>query len=166
MLSTVFVFVALATTILPMLLSILLTQFFHPTTQQYQLTKSFSLLVLGMCLSSLATLNFSLAFLVGLFAAPLTYLQPLPGRHFTKSFLAIVTSLTSPTSVLVAGCWYWELSVGEVLKEAAYGWNVWGMNTQLVVWCVWWPAWLVGGVLLWGLPRDEEKTVVNTTALK
>lgn len=166
MLSPVFVIVALVTTILPALLSTLLTHFFHPTTQQYQLTKSFSLLMLGMCLSSLATLNFSLAFLVGLFAAPLTYLQPLPKRPFTRSFLAIVTSLTSPTSVLVAGCWYWELSIGEVLKEAAYGWNVWGMNTQLVVWSVWWPAWLVGGVLLWGSPQDEEPTVVNIAALE
>lgn len=145
------------TTILPVLLSYLLTHFFNPTIQQFQLTKSFSLLLLGMFLSSLATLNFSLAFLVGLFAAPLTYLQPLSSRPFTKSFLAIVTSLSSPTSVLLVGCWYWELSVAEVLKEAAYGWDVWGMNTQLVVWCVWWPAWLVGGVLLWGSPRDQEK---------
>jgi glycosylphosphatidylinositol transamidase len=43
-----------------------------------------------------------------------------------------------------------------VLKEAAFGWDVWGMTTQVVVWCVWWPAWLVGMVLLFGNPREEK----------
>jgi len=65
-------------------------------------------------------------------------------------------SALSPTTVLVAGCWWWELGIGEVLKEAAFGWDVWGMNTQVVVWCVWWPAWLVGMMLLFGNPREEK----------
>lgn len=43
-----------------------------------------------------------------------------------------------------------------VLKEAAFGWDVWGMNTQVVVWCVWWPAWIQGMVLLFGRPKEEE----------
>ena len=47
------------------------------------------------------------------------------------------------------------MGIGEVLKEAAFGWDVWGMNTQVVVWCVWWPAWVVGMVLLFGRPREE-----------
>ena len=43
---------------------------------------------------------------------------------------------------------YWRLSVGEILFEAAFGWWVWGMWTQVVVWCVWYPAWLVGATVL------------------
>jgi glycosylphosphatidylinositol transamidase len=41
-----------------------------------------------------------------------------------------------------------QLSVRQVLTQAAFGWNVWGMWTQVVVWCVWWPAWMAGTLLL------------------
>ena len=108
-----------------------------------------------MFLSSLATLNFSLAFLVGLLSSPLTYIQPVPNRPIMKVILGGLLVVISPTVVLVAASWAWGLGIGDVLKEAAFGWDVWGMNTQVVVWCVWWPAWVVGGVLLWGRPRDE-----------
>ena len=161
MLSTVFAVFAVTATILPIIFSNLLTNFFHPTIQQYQLMKSFSLLLLGMFLSSLATLNFSLAFLVGLCAAPLTYLQPLPTHPILRIALAIVQNALAPTTLLVAGCRYWNLEVGELLREAAYGWDVWGMNTQVVVWCVWGPAWVVGAISLWGSPVDEGKEEVR-----
>jgi glycosylphosphatidylinositol transamidase len=140
----------------PLIFSALLTHYFAPTAHHYNLIKTFSLLLLGLFLSSLATLNFSLAFLVGLLSAPLTYMQPLPNSPITKGILAVLLSALSPTTVLVAGCWWWELGIGGVLKEAAFGWDVWWMNTQVVVWCVWWPAWLVGMVLLFGHPREEK----------
>ncbi len=115
--------------------------------------KSFSLLLLGMFLSSLATLNFSLALLVGLLAAPLTYVRPLTGRPILV-ISGIILNTLAPTAVLYVGSFYWNISVGEILREAAFGWNVWGMNTQVVVWCVWWPAWLIGSIVLLGKPRD------------
>ena len=77
MLTPIFTIFATLNTILPFLLSKLLTHYFAPTAQQYHLIKSFSLLLLGLFLSALATLNFSLAFLVGLLAAPLTHMQPI-----------------------------------------------------------------------------------------
>jgi glycosylphosphatidylinositol transamidase len=163
MLPVVFVIFALLNNVLPPLLSQLLTTHFSPTRQQFLLIKSFSLLLLGMFLSSLATLNFSLAFLVGLLSSPLTYIQPCPNRPIIKVVLAGFLTVIAPTVVLVAGSWAWGLGIGDVLTEAAFGWDVWGMNTQVVVWCVWWPAWVVGGLLLWGRPREEgnrgEKSV-------
>lgn len=157
MLQAMFIVFTIANSILPFFLSSALVQYFAPTTQQYQLIKSFSLLLLGMFLSSLATLNFSLAFLVGLLAAPLAYIQPLPRRPVIASILAIPLNLLAPPMVVVTGTLYWGLGIGDVLKEAAFGWDVWGMNTQVVVWCVWWPAWLVGIILLLGRPRIEEE---------
>lgn len=50
-------------------------------------------------------------------------------------------------------------SIGEVLREAAFGWRVWGMYTSVVVWGVWWPAWLVGAVVVLGRPEAVQKTV-------
>ena len=152
----VFVVFAVLNSVFPIVVSKTLIQHFTPTTQQYQLIKAFSLLLLGMFLSSLATLNFSLAFLVGLLSAPLTYIQPLSNRPIISGILAILLNLLTPTTVVMAGAWFWGLEIGEVLKEAAYGWDVWGMNTQVVVWCVWWPAWVVGMILLFGNSTDEE----------
>src|SRR5579871_4248069 len=132
---------------LPLVASAAIIRSFKLTSQQYKLMKSFSLLLLGMFLSSLATLNFSLALLVGLLTAPLTYVRPLTGNPLLV-ILGIILSTLAPTTVLYMGSFYWDVPVSEILREAAFGWNVWGMNTQVVVWCVWWPAWLIGSVVL------------------
>jgi glycosylphosphatidylinositol transamidase len=55
--------------------------------------------------------------------------------------------------VLYSAATAWGVGVGSVLQETAFGWHVWGMYTPVVVWCVWWPAWLVGSVLVLGKPR-------------
>jgi len=161
MLTPAYLALSAINTILPFLISQGLSTYLRMTSQQYLLLKSFSLLFLGMFLSSLATLNFSLAFLIGLFAAPLTYIQPLPDRPISSITVALMLNLVSPTTlfgaaVYAGGKWLGlsGLGIGEVLKEAAFGWDVWGMNTQVVVWCVWWPAWVVGSILVWGKPRD------------
>ncbi|KAJ5961524.1 hypothetical protein N7501_006465 [Penicillium viridicatum] len=120
--------------------------------QQYHLIKSFSLLLLGLSLSTLATLNFSLSFMIGLLCAPLSFITRLRGsapfRLATSSLGLVLLNLLSPPTVLLGVCWYMGVSVEAVLTQAAFGWDVWGMWTQVVVWCVWWPAWLIGCVLL------------------
>ncbi|KAL4892665.1 Gaa1-like protein [Aspergillus ambiguus] len=125
-----------------------------PKTQQYLLIKSFSLLLLGLFLSTLATLNFSLSFMIGLLCAPLTFVSRLgpqtaaPLRYGISLLGLALLNLLSPPVVLVGLCSYLGVSVEAVLTQAAFGWNVWGMWTQVVVWCVWWPAWVSGCALL------------------
>lgn len=120
--------------------------------QEYHLIKSSSLLLLGLSLSTLATLNFSLSFMIGLLCTPLTFMTrlqgPGPARLAISSLGLILLNLISPPLVLLCVCQYTGASVETVLTEAAFGWDVWGMWTQVVVWCVWWPAWLIGSVLL------------------
>ncbi|CAL5874400.1 uncharacterized protein PFLUO_LOCUS8696 [Penicillium psychrofluorescens] len=121
--------------------------------QQYHLIKSFSLLLLGLSLSTLATLNFSLSFMVGLLCAPLSFIERLqspskPVRSTISGIGFLCLNLLSPPSALLGVCWYTGVSVETVLTQAAFGWDVWGVWTQVVVWCVWWPAWLIGCVLL------------------
>ncbi len=62
--------------------------------------------------------------------------------------MAVLLNLSAPTVILFASSVYWNVPVGEMLIEAAFGWDIWGMWTQVVVWCVWWPAWVTGSVLL------------------
>jgi GPI-anchor transamidase subunit GAA1 len=127
-----------------------------PTAQQYQLFSCFSLLLLGMFLSALATLNFSLAFLVGLLAAPLSFAQPIRNPILRYLYVAILI-LLSPGVVATVASSVSGVAISVLLREAAFGWNVWGMYTPLVVWCVWWPAWIVGCVVVLGRPREEAK---------
>ncbi|KAF7713655.1 GPI transamidase component GAA1 [Penicillium ucsense] len=120
--------------------------------QQYLLVKSFALLILGLCLSTLATLNFSLSFMIGLLCAPLSFVTRVSGSASTRYPVAVVglvlMNVLSPPAVLLGGSWFTGVSIETVLTQAAFGWDVWGMWTQVVVWCVWWPAWLTGCVLL------------------
>ncbi|PGH26618.1 hypothetical protein AJ80_01747 [Polytolypa hystricis UAMH7299] len=143
--------------LLPLGLAAMLSSSSASTPQQFILLKSFSLLLLGLFLSALATLNFSLSLFVGLLCTPLTYLgNTHPSSSKQKSISSTILSiaglvllnLLSPTTILIAACQLWGVSLEAVLKEAAFGWDVWGMWTQVVVWCVWWPAWLCGSLSL------------------
>jgi glycosylphosphatidylinositol transamidase len=127
-----------------------------------------------MFLSSLATLNFSLAFLVGLFSTPLSFAHPWPDNVAMRYGYTTLLNLVSPTAVVLAGAAAYassyegavELGVSGsgllsalegVLKEAAFGWDVWGLYIPVVVWCVWWPAWLVGSIVVLGQPKTKVK---------
>ena len=134
----------------------LLTRYSVFSVQQYILVKCFSLLLLGMFLATLATINFSLAFLIGLLSFPFTFLgvpsvSPATGKLDKPSFFATLASnavlyAISPPIVFYAVCKYSDIGMEEVLVEAAFGWTVWGLWTPMIVWCVWWPAWLVATV--------------------
>ena len=143
--------------ILPTVISTLLARYIGPTHQQRLLMKCFSLLILGMFLATLATLNFSLSFLVGLLAFPLSSLgvpsdrpsakAEKSGFQFAKSISAnLVLYISSPPAVVWIICQIYGVSVEVVLTEAAFAWTVSGLWTQVVVWCVWWPAWLMGAI--------------------
>ncbi|POR33941.1 GPI transamidase component GAA1 [Tolypocladium paradoxum] len=153
MLSPAFTIFSLASAALPSVISHLLTTFSAPTTQHFQLTKSFSLLILGMSLATLATLNFSIAFLVGLLASPLTFVQP-TRSVVARYSLAGLLSAVAPPVVVYTAAQFWNVPVVEMLREASFGWNVWGMYTAVVVWCIWWPAWLVGMVNVLGVVSE------------
>ncbi|KAI0016362.1 Gaa1-like protein [Xylariomycetidae sp. FL0641] len=127
------------------------------TLQHLHLTKSFSLLLLGMFLSALATLNFSLALIVGLLATPLSFTRPWPGQPLPKYAYAALLALVSPPVVVLAASEYAGGGVGHVLREAAFGWHVWRLYSPIIIWCVWWPAWIAGAVVVLGTPRGKEK---------
>ena len=112
-----------------------------------------------MFLATLATLNFSLAFLIGLLACPLSFLgvpsadspeerAPSLWKPVQVVGANVVLHALAPPVVLASVCWYVGVGVEEVLLQAAFGWKVEGLWTQVVVWCIWWPAWVVGAVFV------------------
>ncbi|KAK3984949.1 putative GPI transamidase component GAA1 [Cladorrhinum sp. PSN332] len=154
-LTPIFVAFLILNTLLPLLISSVLPQ--TTTQQQHSLIKSFSLLLLGMFLSSLATLNFSLAMLIGLLSAPLSFVKPFPKNMPARIFTFVLLNLISPAAVLLASAAYWQVSITTILSEAAVAWHVCGTYSAVVVWCVWWPAWLAGCVVVLGRPETEEE---------
>ncbi|KAF2788394.1 Glycosylphosphatidylinositol:protein transamidase, GAA1 component [Melanomma pulvis-pyrius CBS 109.77] len=145
-LSPVFNLVALLTSLLPFLTSFGLKQFSRPTAQETTLIQCFSLLLLGMFLAALATLNFSLSFLIGIATSPLTFVR----RSNNKAISAVASLLLAvlnPVVVIRAATFFFGQDLVKVLVQAAEGWHVWGLWTQVVVWLVWWPAWFAGSVV-------------------
>lgn len=116
-----------------------------------------------MFLSALATLNFSLATMAGLLAAPLSFVRPCRSRAAKVAVTVLLNVAASPAAVLFAGAWYWGAGtaggVGALLREAAVGWHVCGTYTPVVVWCVWWPAWVAGCVVALGGDASSASAV-------
>lgn len=111
-----------------------------------------------MFLSSLATLNFSLALIVGLLASPLSFMRPWPQSPAARWACTVLLNGVAPTAVLALAGTISGQGISELLREAAFGWDVAGVYTPIVVWCVWWPAWLCGSVIVLGQPEVKAKT--------
>ncbi|KAG5960309.1 hypothetical protein E4U56_004391 [Claviceps arundinis] len=153
LLPAAFAIFCLSSLSLPVIIAYLVQRLFKMSSQHFQLTKSFSLLVLGMALATLATLNFSLAFLVGLIASPLTFVQPCKTK-LSRFIVAGLLSAIAPPIVICTSAWLSDISMSVLLQEASFGWNIWAMYTPIVVWCIWWPAWLTAMINVFGSHQD------------
>lgn len=144
-----FVAFSVISTALPFVISTFLGSVYAFNAQSYQLVKSFSLLILGVALSTLATLNFSLAFVVGVLTAPLSFVRP-TGHPALKAAMGVVLCAVAPPTVIYGASLWAGIDVGHILEEASFGWNVWGMYTPIIVWGIWWPAWTLGMISILG----------------
>lgn len=141
-----FLLAANLTTLLPLATAYLLSQFNRPTPQETTLIQSFSLLFLGMYLSTLATLNFSQSLMVGLLTTPLSFVRRSSGVAAKLQF--VLLAAINPVMVVHGATYVGKIELLHVLVKAAEGWHIWGMWTQVVVWLVWWPAWFCGSVVV------------------
>ncbi|KAJ4291024.1 Glycosyl phosphatidyl inositol protein transamidase complex subunit [Kalmusia sp. IMI 367209] len=142
-----FLLAANLSTLLPLAIAYFLRQFERPTPQESTLIHCFALLFLGMFLAALATVNFSQSLMVGILTAPLSFIRR--SESFVKSagmFAALV--VVNPIMMVQAATAVSGVELLEVLVKAAEGWHVWGLWTQVVMWLVWWPAWLCGSVVV------------------
>lgn len=181
-LSTTFMVFASITLPQPALMALFLPRLMsrRPTEQEITLLQCFCLLMLGMVLAALATVNYSLSYIVGALCTPLVFVR-LPthlslasasqdtkatgiidvtgatnaspvaeiARRVGQLFLAVVHIAVSPVSVIWAASTLVPGGLDKVLAEAAFGWWVYGLWTQVIIWLVWWPAWCAGGYVLW-----------------
>jgi glycosylphosphatidylinositol transamidase len=182
-LSTAFIIFASTALPLPAILALALPRIMSrkPTEQELSLLHCFCLLMLGMVLAALATVNYSLSYIIGVLCTPLVLVR-LPthlslgsasqttsiagskagssppvtkpslstvAKRIGYPLLIVVHLAVSPITVIYAASTLVPGGLDKVLAEAAFGWWVYGLWTQVIVWLVWWPAWLAGGYVLW-----------------
>nr|KAK5445622.1 Glycosyl phosphatidyl inositol protein transamidase complex subunit [Exophiala xenobiotica] len=131
-----------------------LPAFSAPTKEQYVLIKSLSLLVLGLFLTVLATLNFSLSMFLGILCMPLAFVdRSWSGVVAILQYLLLV--IVSPMGLAASLVGYGLLSTGkddllvDWLQKLAFGWNIWGSwGVPVGIMCIWLPAWVVGATLV------------------
>ncbi|KAK5957618.1 Glycosyl phosphatidyl inositol protein transamidase complex subunit [Knufia fluminis] len=142
-------------------------------SQFHMIVKSLSLLVLGLELTVLATLNFSLSMFLGVLCAPLCYAGYY--KHSAPRAMAslIAVVLFNPfvitnAAILAAkltGYYDGNMGMNDVLKvwleQISFSWMVSGSyGVPVGVFCVWLPAWTVatiGTVSSFGM--DDERKV-------
>ncbi|KAF2851185.1 GPI transamidase-like protein component GAA1 [Plenodomus tracheiphilus IPT5] len=117
------------------------------STQEITLIQCFSLLLLGVFLAVLATLNFSLSFLVGVSCAPFSFLRRSGSLGVNVALLGFVAML-NPLLVVHAAAKLLGGNMGVILAKAAQGWHIWGLWTQVVVFLVWLPAWAINASVI------------------
>lgn len=143
-----YVFFTILTLLIPHIASLALTKALphKPTSQEITLLQCFSLLLHGLFLSALATLNFSLSLMIGLLSVPFSFVRPSKNILLVALMNAFLVA-TAPPVVMGAVVLYMKKDVAALLAQASFGWHVWGMWTQVIVWLVWWPAWVIAGVV-------------------
>ncbi|KAF3005187.1 Glycosyl phosphatidyl inositol protein transamidase complex subunit [Curvularia kusanoi] len=141
-------FLANTTTLLPVLCAWLFAELRPLSAQETQLLQCFSLLGLGMYLAALATLNFSQAFAVGALCTPLAFVRRTPESRVGTALQYVLLVGLNPLMVAQWGAMLMQVPLADVLEHAAVAWGVQGAWTAVTVWCVWFPAWMVAGLVV------------------
>lgn len=132
-----------------------LPAFSAPTVEQYVLIKSLSLLLLGLFLTVLATLNFSLSMFLGIVCVPLAFVDRVRGRNVLAALQYLILVVLSPMGLVggIGAYGLFVLSKDDLvvswLERVAFGWNIWGSwGVPVAILCIWLPAWIVGATLV------------------
>lgn len=128
-------------------------------TQFHTVLKALSLLVLGLQITVLATLNFSLSMFLGILCTPCAFAGFYPKSEIRAKASLGSLIVFSPHTVAIAavvvakmsGHYNDDVSMAQVLRlwsqDVSFFWNVsgsWGILVGLF--CVWTPAWIVATV--------------------
>jgi len=169
-----FLFLALFSLVVPIILASALPQASYntslpalkaSTTSQHILIKSLSMLLLGLFLTVLATLNFSLSMFLGLLCSPLAFVDRTSNKYLAAlQYMLLVLMSPMGAAAGFGGYAYYVMGksdlLGEFLGKVAFGWNVWGSwGIGVGVLCIWWPAWVVQAMLVASSWFDDGRQV-------
>ncbi|KTW27769.1 hypothetical protein T552_02209 [Pneumocystis carinii B80] len=119
-----------------------------------KLNKAFSQIILGIELSTLAIVNFSLSFFIGIVTFPLTFIRPARTRTERMLFL-ILLELVNPLNWVFFFSYYKNKEAIDFIYSFAFGWKIWYLWTPLVLWLLWWPLWIVAKIII-SMPTNDD----------
>lgn len=90
--------------------------------------------------------------MVGLLASPLSFVPAAPSSETLRWAWIGLLYVLAPTTVWYTTASLRGLDLAGLLTESALGWDISGVYTPIVIWCVWWPAWLVGSLVVLAKP--------------
>jgi glycosylphosphatidylinositol transamidase len=114
---------------------------------QATLASALSLIALGMLLTALATINFSLSLIIGVLCFPLLFARTSCSATSQIAGRCILL-LTSPLVILLGICMTWKLQVEDVVSMLAFSYTHLHVWTPLAVWGIWWPAYMLGSIVV------------------
>ncbi|CCG80708.1 putative GPI transamidase component [Taphrina deformans PYCC 5710] len=114
------------------------------------LLNSFSQLVLGMFLSAIATINFSLALSIGVMSFPYSFIGPVHNKVQQIPIRVALLVLTSPMSILYLFCTFTGIDWRDVVVDVVFGYEWLHVWTPLAIFGVWWPAYFLTSVVVSG----------------
>lgn len=95
---------------------------------------------------------------MGLVASPLSFVPAAPKNAALRWAWVGLLYLLAPTTVWYTTASLRGLDLEGLLTESARGWDISGVYIPIVIWCVWWPAWLVGTAVVLADPaRNGSK---------
>ncbi|EMR08333.1 hypothetical protein PNEG_03173 [Pneumocystis murina B123] len=113
----------------------------------YKLIRTFSQIILGIELSTLAIVNFSLSFFVGIITFPLSFVRP--ARTKTERILfSVLLELSNPLNWIFFLSYYKNKEAIDFIYLFVFGWKIWYLWTPLVLWLLWWPLWIVAKITI------------------
>ncbi|CAN6630107.1 GPI transamidase component Gaa1p [Trichomonascus vanleenenianus] len=140
---------------LPIVLRLLGVQIKDKVTLTY--LQAYSLIFYGLCLTTIATLNFALSLVMGLVSLPLAWVQPLPEENkkpvVKRNILLLLFS--SPWSGLAMLALYISTVANQPVTVAfetlvhglLWGWRALDVWTWGVIVAIWLPAWINGVII-------------------
>lgn len=87
---------------------------------------------------------------MGLLASPLAFVRASRSPIVGIPQALVLAALSPPIAMYALNIWYEERGLDVVLVELAKGWVAQRVWTEFVLWGVWWPAWVVGGIVVGG----------------
>lgn len=102
-----------------------------------------ALAIVGLQLSALAMVNFSLSLAIGMLMVPLSWIRP----SRTPAWNIAVVVLACPGAILSAVAWYYyEIPAITFVEQISDAFNTLSVNTWMVIWGVWIPLWVASAI--------------------
>ncbi|KAG4305395.1 hypothetical protein PORY_000951 [Pneumocystis oryctolagi] len=130
-------------------------------SNNYKLNKIFSQIILGIELSTLAIVNFSLSLFIGIITFPLSFVRPAKTKA-ERIYISIALEFINPLNWIGLVSYYKNKEIIDLVHSFALGWKLWYLWTPVVLWLLWWPMWIMAKIILYMPVNDYNEIMIQS----